>query len=169
MSRGPGKVERAIAAALDAEPDNAFTVEDLCDRVYLGVNRIEKKHRVAILRAAANLMKRRDTLDRMQSDGLGGASVYYNLDNVMSYAMARLKSDFLNNYRSNDPRVHPSNIETEADLRAKLAKGGDDYEHVKRGGAWWTFTQEHIAELEAKRSGDKKRLAKVRKAIKAAH
>jgi hypothetical protein len=28
MSRGPGRIERAIAAILDAEPDNAFTTED---------------------------------------------------------------------------------------------------------------------------------------------
>jgi hypothetical protein len=59
MSKGPGRIERAIAAALDAEPDGAFTTDDLCDRVYRGVNRIEKKHRVAELRAASNLMKRR--------------------------------------------------------------------------------------------------------------
>jgi hypothetical protein len=60
MCKGPGRIERAIAAALDAEPDGAFTTDDLCDRVYRGVNRIEKKHRVAVLRAASNLMKRRD-------------------------------------------------------------------------------------------------------------
>jgi hypothetical protein len=52
MSKGPGRVSRAIEAALEAEPDNAFTVEDLCDRVYRGINRVEKKHRVAVLRAA---------------------------------------------------------------------------------------------------------------------
>jgi len=45
MSRGPGRIERAIAAILDAESDNAFTTEDLCERVYRGVNRVEKKHR----------------------------------------------------------------------------------------------------------------------------
>ena len=60
MSRGPGRIERAIAAILDAEPDNAFTTEDLCERVYPGVNRVEKKHRVAVLRAANKLIKRRD-------------------------------------------------------------------------------------------------------------
>ena len=36
MSRGAGRVERAIMAAVRAEPDNAFTVADLCDRVYPG-------------------------------------------------------------------------------------------------------------------------------------
>jgi hypothetical protein len=45
MRRGPGRIERAIAAVLD-EAD-AFTIEDLCQRIYGGT---EKKHRVAVLR-----------------------------------------------------------------------------------------------------------------------
>jgi hypothetical protein len=42
MSKGPGQI-------------NAFTLEDLCERVYPGVNRIEKKHHVSVARAARNL------------------------------------------------------------------------------------------------------------------
>jgi hypothetical protein len=53
MSKGAGRVERAIAGVFEAEPDNAFTVEDLCDRAYPG-ELVEKKHRVAVLRAAKN-------------------------------------------------------------------------------------------------------------------
>ena len=41
MGKGPGHVERAIESVLIAEPDNAFTIEDLCERVFRGVNRIE--------------------------------------------------------------------------------------------------------------------------------
>ena len=40
MSMGPGRIERAIAALLDGEADSAFTTEDLCERVYSGVNRV---------------------------------------------------------------------------------------------------------------------------------
>ena len=93
MSRGPGRIERAIVAILDAEPDNAFTTEDLCDRVYSGVNRVEKKHRVAVLRAANKLVKRRDNTGCQRCGNLGGTRVYFNVDNVMSYAMACLKAD----------------------------------------------------------------------------
>jgi len=42
MSKGPGRVSRAIGTALEGEPDNAFTIEDLSDRVYRGINRVEK-------------------------------------------------------------------------------------------------------------------------------
>ena len=104
MSKGPGRIERAIAAILDGEADNAFTTEDLCERVYSGVNRVEKKHRVAVLRAANKLVKRRDNTGCWRSENLGGTRVYFNIDNVMSYAMARLKADNLNHYRSNDDR-----------------------------------------------------------------
>ena len=59
MGSGPGRIERAIEAALAAEPDNAFNTEDLCDRAYPGVNRVNKKHRVAVLRALKRVLARR--------------------------------------------------------------------------------------------------------------
>ena len=34
MSKGLGRIERAILAAVAAEPDNAFTVLDLVDRIW---------------------------------------------------------------------------------------------------------------------------------------
>ena len=51
MSRGPGRVQRRIKALMQSEPTGAWTVEDLCDRVFDGVNRVEKKHRVSLIRA----------------------------------------------------------------------------------------------------------------------
>src|SRR5215831_5653678 len=105
MSRGLGHVQRAIVAYFEVEPDNAFLLSELCERVYHGVNRIEKKHRVAVARAAKAIK----TLDHMKRETLGGELVFYDPLNVMSYAMARLKSDFLNgDYQNNDPRQHPN-------------------------------------------------------------
>jgi len=190
MSKGPGRIERAIAAALDAEPDGAFTTDDLCDRVYRGVNRIEKKHRVAVLRAASNLMKRRDNTGMMQADNLGGTNVYYNINNVMSYALARLKADCLNHYRSNDDRwfspdqkprwfreamgfkkgyVYRNHRSTEAELRAELAAGGRNHKHVVPGSVWWKDTQDAIAQLGAERAGDTTRLEQLRAEAKEAN
>jgi hypothetical protein len=120
MGKGLGHVGRAIEAVLNAEPDNAFTVEDLCDRVYPGVNRIEKKHRVSIIRATKTVAKSRANLKWMRSTHLGGRLVLYTADNVISYATARHKGDFLENYRNNDPRCMPWRIKTEQQLRALL-------------------------------------------------
>ena len=58
MSRGPGRIERAIKAAFDAEPTRVFTTEHLCTRVYPGVASIEKKHRVSLIRAAKRVVQR---------------------------------------------------------------------------------------------------------------
>jgi hypothetical protein len=181
MSRGPGRIERAIAAILDGEADNAFTTEDLCDRVYPGVNRVEKKHRVAVLRAANKLVKRRDNTGCMRCENLGGTRVYFNIDNVMSHAMACLKADCFNRYRSKDDRwfspsaflraakpdqfrkdrVYQWKRYSEAELRAELAEGGRNHKYVVPGGVWWKQTQRAIAEMEAKRVGDTKRLEEI--------
>src|ERR1700744_5497457 len=58
MSRGPGRVERAIKAAFDAEPNRVFTTEYLCTHVYAGATKIEKKHRVSLIRAAKRVLQR---------------------------------------------------------------------------------------------------------------
>jgi hypothetical protein len=58
MSRGPGKIERAIETILNRAPAKAFTTEALCKKIYK-VKRVERKHRIAVRRAAANVAKRR--------------------------------------------------------------------------------------------------------------
>ena len=54
MSKGPGRVERTIIAALAAAPRNALTTQELCERCYEGP--ITKRHRVAVLRALKQVM-----------------------------------------------------------------------------------------------------------------
>jgi hypothetical protein len=105
MSRGLGHVQRAIVAYFEAEPDSAFLLSELCERIYPRVNRVEKKHRIAVARAAKAIK----TLDHMKRDTLGGELIFYDPLNVMSYAMARLKADTFSsrNYRNHDPRRFP--------------------------------------------------------------
>lgn len=149
MSRGPGRIERAIEAVLDAEPDNAFTTDDLCNRVY-GNRLIEKKHRVAVIRAATSVAKGRSNLNWWRSETLGGKFVFFTADNVMSYAMARLKSGGVlgGYYRNTDPRIRRRS--TEEDLLARLGQGGDHRSLVEPGGAWWRHTEA----WKARRDGD---------------
>jgi hypothetical protein len=42
--------------AFAAKPDNAFLLAELCERVYPDRNRIEKKHRNAVARAAKTIL-----------------------------------------------------------------------------------------------------------------
>lgn len=58
MSRGPGRIERAIRQLFDAHPDEAFTTDDLCVARYPGLERrkIEHKHQVGVMRAANKVL-----------------------------------------------------------------------------------------------------------------
>jgi hypothetical protein len=185
MSRGPGRLERAIRAAFKAEPDNAFTIEDLCDRVFPGVNRVEKKHRVSVIRAAKRLAKHTANIDMFRGDMLGRALILYDPYNVMSNAMARLKADAHRRYRSHDERWYtphgPKWFDeamgyekgyryrrpkwSEDELRASFAdEDGKDHKHVAPGGAWWRETEIRIAE----RDSDAERLAHLKAESQAA-
>lgn len=147
MSRGPGHIQRAIEAVFAAEPDNAFTTEDLCDRIYHGNNRVERKHRVAVLRAAKNVCTRSDSWQCWRGEKLGNPVVFLNPYNVMSYAMARSKSE--DHYRSNDTRLPDHwRSKNEADIRADLAEGGRHHHLVVEGGAWWRHAHQRIADRD---------------------
>src|SRR3954470_13729303 len=52
MSHGPGRVQRNIEDLFQNNPSATFTTEDLVACAYPGRNRVEKSHRVAVLRAA---------------------------------------------------------------------------------------------------------------------
>jgi hypothetical protein len=59
MSRGPGRIGRLIAEAFDtAERGKRFTTAELCRLVYPGIDRVENKHRVAVLRAAHSILEK---------------------------------------------------------------------------------------------------------------
>lgn len=57
MSRGPGRVETLLRHVFLDSPEGIFTTAELCRHVY-GRGRIEKKHRVAVLRALRSLARR---------------------------------------------------------------------------------------------------------------
>lgn len=145
MSRGPGRIQRGIESAIDADPDNAFTTEDLCELVYPGVE-AEKKHRVAVLRAMREVAERRG-LALWRSERVGGTLILLNPLNVMSYAMARLKGDFAYHYRY---KFIPGGGWKEAQLRSLLAPGGRNHKDIIPGGAWHI----HVEVERARRSGD---------------
>ena len=139
MSRRPGRIERALVAIFDGERNNAFTIQDLCERIWPDVypgpqaGRIERKHRGTVIRAARNIARQRPEIQSLHSQRLGNGLVFFRHDEVMSYAMARLKADRFQRYRVKDPRLHWS--KDERGLRREL----DDESYRKLigpGGAW---------------------------------
>ena len=78
MSRGPGRVERAIKAAFDAEPTRVFTTEYLCAHVYAGATKIEKKHRVSLIRAAKRVLQRELNWRMTRTHKPGAPFLFFN-------------------------------------------------------------------------------------------
>lgn len=76
MSRGPGRIERAIKGAFDAEPQRVFTTDELCAQVFAGAPRIEKKHRVSLIRAAKRVIAREENW-RMARARMPGAPLVF--------------------------------------------------------------------------------------------
>lgn len=89
MSRGPGKVERAIEAAFASRPDDIWPLGELAEAVYRGINRVEKKHRVAVGRAARNVCARKRWTWVIPLR-MGAENVYYNLASLRSYCIGRM-------------------------------------------------------------------------------
>jgi len=57
VSRGPGWIETSLRQLFLDQPEGIFTTAELCRHVYAR-SRIEKKHRVAVLRALRSLARR---------------------------------------------------------------------------------------------------------------
>ena len=145
MSRGPGRVERAIEGAFTASPDTAFSVAELGPVAYPGLNRVEKRHRVAIIRAADRVASRL-WWAKLISERPGGEIIYCNTLDVRSYALGRSRADFC----CNDMPLTVILRMIEAPVP------GDPYAHrsrwdlVRSGGAWW----KHVEIAKARKAGD---------------
>jgi hypothetical protein len=146
MSRGPGKIERAIEALFRERSDDAFTVEDIADRIYVGINRTEKRHRVSVLRAAKKVCDRMTDWTWYVGENRGNTLVFLNPCDVRSYAIGRLKADMCHCYRHKDQRVWRASSEQE--IKAMIEPGGYHHDAVREGGVWWRHVQLHIAERD---------------------
>jgi hypothetical protein len=158
MSRGPGSIERAISQAFETEPSRTFTVEELTLIAYPGINRPEKKHRVAVLRAADKVGSRSGWIGR-RAERPGGTIIYSNLYDHRSYALGRIRRNIVANWRDaeyperaiDDPKVCPS-----------------DYESAQPGGVWWLHVEINKAVRDGHHEDEKIHRAALDGAITAA-
>ena len=93
MTIGPGRVERAIARTIYDAPSLTFSVEELVAIAYPGINRVEKKHRVVVRRAAKKVGDRaRWAWTRPARPG--HPIIYYNLLDHRSYGIAQIRGSY---------------------------------------------------------------------------
>ena len=55
MSRGPRNIERKVMEIFTNNPNQFFGVGKLCSMIWPGINRVEHKHRVSVIRAAERI------------------------------------------------------------------------------------------------------------------
>ena len=134
MSKGPGRVERAIEALFKSKPNDAFATWELCWRVYPNIGKLERTHKVAVTRAAKKVCARLPDWQSMKTWYRGRELVFFNHASVKSYGLARRKCD--------------SRYLSDEQIRASLRRGGDHHEYVVEGGTWWRQVQLYIADRD---------------------
>jgi hypothetical protein len=87
MSRGPGRIQRAILALIESDAHGAWLVSDICKREYAETGRVEKKHQVAVNRALSN-MALPEPWEVRYSGSRGNMRVLYNTRDAESRARA---------------------------------------------------------------------------------
>lgn len=138
---GQQEIERTIRDVFTCNVDSAFSVDDLCGHVYLGLKQPQRKHRAAVIPIAKQVCEQLgDDWNWWRADTRGGTLVFFNHANVASYAIARLKTDCYNSG-------------TEKELRALISPGGRYHDYIVKGGAWWKHCQNHINETTNQKNG----------------
>jgi hypothetical protein len=148
MSKGLGFVQRKIDQLFRDDPEGVFATSDLCSEVYHSLYP-SKKQRVAIIRAAKAVAEKHPGIDSCKSQRRGGSWFWFHHDNVMSYAIARTRSDWY--------RYGPK---TNQEARKELDKE-ENRALLVPGGTWWLFVQQWVAE----RDHDQQRLAELKPAL----
>jgi hypothetical protein len=126
VSRGGGFVQRTIERLFTDNPSATFSVEELARQVY-AATLIEKRHRVAVLRAA-DAVARRMWWHSERSAAPGQAVIFSNPMDVRSYAMGRLRTGI-------STAMRPA-----SELQRMLDDPTCRHSHaafVQPGGEWW--------------------------------
>ena len=85
------RIERTIREHLRAHPDEAFTTDDLCVVCYPDVLPIERKHRVAVVRASGKVRAIEPDWHCICASYRGNTLVFFNAASVSSTAKAVVK------------------------------------------------------------------------------
>lgn len=153
MSKGPGKIQRAIEAAFTAQPSATFTVYELGPIAYPGLNDMAKRHQGSIRRAAEKVASRLWWVG-LRSERPGGLLVYCNTLDVRSYALGQLRAACVNNSLALD-QIETLLEEPRCDAPWRHRSGWD---RMQPGGAWWY----HVEVAKAQKAGKHQEVERLR-------
>jgi hypothetical protein len=136
MSKGPGRIERAIRELFDAHPDEAFTTAELCVACYPKIEcswQMKREHRVAVVRAAKNVVKRDPDWAAWWMTVQGRGLVWYNQRSLGSTVMALVLRDGPGDTPTEVREVAQLILESPADMSpGALAEAQQTMEIAKR-------------------------------------
>ena len=147
MTIGPGRNERAIAATFLANPSMTYTVDELVAIAYPTVKRIEKKHRVAVRRAAKKVATR-EWWGCSRAERPGHRIVYFNFLDHQSYAIGQIRGSY--RYRE---LTHAEVVAAIEDPSMAPIVAEQWREAMRPGGAFWLEVEINRAKRRATISG----------------
>lgn len=146
MSRGPGRIQQTIEAAFAANADGILYTDDLVRSAYPDAATVDKKHRVAVARAARYVCPRVGWW-WMRREAPGGGIVYYNRRSVMSYGLARMRADRFENGRSDADLVA---VLSGKPAQRPYTSDGNYPGLIAEGGPWHMHVAAWTAELDGR-------------------
>jgi hypothetical protein len=146
VSKGPGRIERAVEAAFKGNLDGYFSRSDLVAMVFPGDGPITRAMRNSVARAAENVCGRLHWV-KFKSWSRGGEAIYANGLSLRSYALGQTRA-----YRGyDDPERVAKEVDTDRRTIEKMQPGGD-----------WDMGVQYRTALA---NGDDKKAAKLKAAI----
>ena len=130
----------------DRDSTAALTTADIAMPWYrISQSEIQKKHRVAVIRAMKTVTAKNPQLRIFNGEGPEGQLIIFDSHNVTSYALARLKDECWSQYQWSRYGwwVTPKK---ERELRNSLRVDERHQELMKEGGSWWRHVEQHKAE-----------------------
>jgi hypothetical protein len=115
MSRGPGHIQRKLERVFANNPDGVFILEDFIECAYSGLKSSEKKHRVAVARAAKAVAGRVGWNWR-HGNGAGSNLIFFNMRSVPSSLTAKCLFYTGRNYADRRRPLQPHELESAASL-----------------------------------------------------
>lgn len=150
MSKGPGRVERAIGEAFTSNPDGYFSVTDLATLVYPD-RPCDRAQRVAIIRAADKVAPRIHWV-WFRSDNRGGEIIYANGLSLRSYALGSIrawlggKGGYRWSYDDNRKLIRSPWMNNADRIADRLDNPGErEAEKAAPGVPWWLHVEYHKA------------------------
>jgi hypothetical protein len=150
MSRGPGRIERAIGKLLAANPDASFTIIEVAKHCYPDAAPIEKRHTVSVLRASRNVVRRDPDWAMRWSSNPGCPYHFVNHASLKSFCISRLR-DRPWGKKYLEAVISGSLSPEEVYARYLTSRAEGDVEDVELHIAKRTGNVDRAAELQAKR------------------